>query len=157
VFTKLFVHSRVFCGCCLLAVGIAGCGQTDPARAPIAGRVTVGGQPLAKGRILFIPQAPNQGPATTAAIVAGEYKVPKTEGAVVGPNRVEVEADLNLGFELDDEAAYVKRGGRPLPLNSIPPQYNRNSTLLADVKAREENRYDVTIPGVRDTVQQPQR
>jgi hypothetical protein len=128
---------------------LAGCGQSGPPRAPVSGKVMVGGQLLAKGRILFIPQAPTQGPATSAAIVAGEYKIPEKEGAVVGKNRVEVEADLNLGFAIDDEAAFAKRGGRPLPPNPIPPEFNRDSQLVAVVKAGEDNRFDVTIPSAR--------
>jgi len=150
------VNSRVFRGhlsglCVLAAAMLAGCGGSGPQRASVAGRVTVGGQPLAMGRILFIPETPNQGPAASAAIAAGEYKIPTAEGPVVGQNRVEVESDLNLGFAIDDEAAYAKRGGRPLPHNPIPPQYNRDSTLVAEIKAGQDNTYDVTIPGARQT------
>lgn len=140
----------------LLVVALAGCGTGGPSRASIAGKVTVGGQPLAAGRILFIPVAPNQGPTTSAAIVAGEYKIPQKEGAVVGQNRVEVEADLNLGFAIDDEAAYAKRGGRPLPPNPIPPQFNRDSTLVCEVKPGVENKFDVTIPSTRHSAARPQ-
>src|SRR5687767_12035167 len=103
---------------------IAGCDNSSPVRAPIHGKVLIGGQPLAAGRILFTPAAPNQGPATSARIAAGEYKLAKPEGPVVGKNRVEVEADLNLGFPIDDEAAFAKRGGKPLPPNPIPPAFN---------------------------------
>jgi hypothetical protein len=140
----------------LLAAVLIGCGQSGPGRAPIAGKVTVGGQPLAAGRILFIPVAPNQGPTTSAAIKGGEYRVPKAEGVVVGQNRVEIEAELNLGFAIDDEAAYAKRGGRPLPPNPIPPQYNRESQLAVEVIPGEQNSYDVTIPGARHTAARPQ-
>jgi hypothetical protein len=130
----------------MFAVAAAGCGNAGPVRAPIRGKVTVGGQPLAAGRILFTPIAPNQGPATSAVITAGEYKIPKDEGPVVGNNRVEVEADLNLGFAIDDEAAFAKRGGKPLPPNAIPPQFNRESQFVVEVKVGEENSYDVTVP-----------
>ena len=130
----------------ILAAAAAGCGQSDPVRAPIQGKVTVGGQPLAAGRILFTPAAPNQGPATSARIEAGEYKIAKADGPVVGKNRVEVEADLNLGFPIDDEAAFARRGGKPLPPNPIPPHFNSQSTLTAEVKAGEQNTYDITIP-----------
>jgi hypothetical protein len=156
--TELFVLSRVFCGylaCCLVAVVLGGCGGSGPRRAPVAGKVTIGGQPLAKGRILFIPEAPNAGPATSAAIVGGAYQIPQAEGAVIGRNRVEVEAEWNLGFAIDDEAAYAKRGGRPLPPNPIPPQYNRESTLVADIKAGQDNTFDITIPGARHSAARP--
>jgi hypothetical protein len=119
--------------------------------------VIVGGRPLAKGRILFVPLAPNQGPVTSAAVVAGEYQISETEGAVIGQNRVEVEADLNLSFAIDDEAAYAKRGGRPLPANPIPPQYNRDSTLVVEVIAGQHNRYDVNVPGALHMTARPQR
>jgi hypothetical protein len=127
----------------LLALG---CGETGPARAPVAGKVTVDGKPLAAGRVLFTPQAPNHGPTTSARIANGEYKLPKEEGPVVGQNRVEVEADLNIGFALDDEAAFAKRG-KPLPPNPIPPAFNRDSTLSLEVKPGIENVYDVSVPG----------
>jgi hypothetical protein len=125
---------------------LVGCGNSGPARAAIQGKVTVGGQPLAAGRILFTPIAPTQGPAASARIAAGHYQLPAREGPVVGQNRVEVEADQNLGFPIDDEAAFVKRGGRPLPPNPIPAAYNSQSTLTADVKPGGENTFDVTIP-----------
>ena len=125
---------------------LVGCGDSGPARGAIQGKITVGGQPLAKGRILFTPIAPNQGPAASARIESGQYKLAATDGPVAGPNRVEVEADLNLGFAIDDEAAFAKRGGRPLPPNPIPPAFNSQSTLTADVQAGNENTYDVTIP-----------
>jgi hypothetical protein len=134
-----------------VAINAAGCGSSGPVRAPIRGKITVGGQPLAAGRILFTPVAPNQGPATSAVVTAGEYVIPEEEGPVVGTNRVEVEAELHLGFALDDEAAFAKRGGKPLPPNPIPPQYNRESQLVVEVKAGEENSYDVTIPQSRHT------
>ena len=70
----------------------------------------------------------------------------KADGPVVGQNRVEVEGDLNLGFAIDDEAAFAKRGGRPLPPNPIPAAFNSQSTLTADVKSGETNTFDVAIP-----------
>src|SRR5688572_10415025 len=112
----------------LLIAGLAGCGSSGPPRAAIQGHVTAGGQPLAAGRILFTPAAPNKGPATTARITNGKYELSAADGPVVGANRVQVEADLNLGFALDDEAAYAQRGGAPLPPQPIPPEFNLNST-----------------------------
>ena len=116
----------------------------------------VGGQPLAKGRILFMPVAPNQGPVASAAVTDGKYSISQFEGPVVGPNRVEVEAELNLGFAIDDEAAFARRGGRQLPANPIPPQYNRDSQLSVEVKSGDENHFDVTIPSARHAAARPQ-
>ena len=132
-----------------ITAAAAGCGNSGPTRAPIRGKVTVAGQPLAAGRILFTPISPNQGPATSAVVTAGEYEIPEEDGPVVGANRVEVEAELNLGFAIDDEAAFAKRGGKPLPPNPIPPRFNRESQLVVEVKAGEENSYDISIPQSR--------
>jgi hypothetical protein len=137
-------------------VAAVGCGQVGPARAPIQGKVTVGGKPLAAGRILFTPIAPTQGPAASARITAGEFKLEHADGPVVGQNRVEVEADLNLGFEIDDEAAYAKRGGRRLPNNPIPPAFNTQSTLTAEVEAGD-NTFDVSIPAAAQSAARPYR
>jgi hypothetical protein len=138
----------IVCLAATAAATLAGCGQRGPARAPIQGKVTIGGQPLTAGRILFTPIAPNQGPAASARIAAGEYKLSANEGPVAGQNRVEVEADLNLGFPIDDEAAFAKRGRRPLPPNPIPPAFNSQSTLVVDVEAGHENTFNVAVPAV---------
>ena len=130
----------------LLAVA-AGCGQKGPPRAAIEGLVTVSGQPLAAGRILFTPQPPTEGPASSARIVGGRYRLARSEGPVIGQNRVQVEADLELGFALDDEAAFAKRG-KPLPPNPIPPAFNTNSTLAVSVEADKSNHFDISIPAV---------
>ena len=132
----------------LASISVVGCGPSGPARAKIEGRVTVGGAPLKAGKILFVPVPPAEGPATTAAIVDGEYKLPQQEGPVVGTNRVEVEAELPLGFAMDDEASFAKRGGK-LPRQPIAPQYNRQSELSVEVKSHENNRYDIKIPASR--------
>jgi hypothetical protein len=127
-----------------MALFLAGCGESGPPRAPIAGSVTIGGAPLKAGRILFLPQAPTEGPAVSARVVDGKYTLPDAEGPIVGNNRVEVEADLPIGFEFDDEAAFARTKGK-LPRQPIPPKFNRESILSIDVKSGEENRFDVTI------------
>jgi hypothetical protein len=131
--------------------GATGCGGDGLNRAPITGEVTIGGQPLASGRILFLPVAPNEGPTVSAPIVAGQYTLSRQDGPIVGQNRVEVEAIVDLGFAIDDEAAYAQRGGRPLPPNPVPADFNRNSKLTVEVKQGEDNTFNVTIPVAAQT------
>lgn len=45
----------ILCGC--LAAAIAGCGRAPFPVAPVHGRVTIDGQPLASGKVLFAPIA----------------------------------------------------------------------------------------------------
>jgi hypothetical protein len=129
----------------------SGCSGDGLARGPITGQVTIGGQPLASGRILFMPVAPNKGPTVSAPIVAGEYTLSRKDGPVAGQNRVEVEANLDLGFAIDDEAAFAQRGGRPLPPNPVPADFNRNSKLTVEVKPGQGNTFNVTIPAAAQT------
>jgi hypothetical protein len=136
----------------IAVIASVGCSGASEGRAPIAGEVSVGGQPLASGRILFVPIAPNKGPAASAAVVDGRYEIDGDEGPVIGLNRVEIEADL--GVALDDEEAIARLGGR-LPPQPIPPQYNRNSTLSVEVLADTTNNYDIAVPGGRQTVGRP--
>ena len=135
----------------LLLAALTGCGSSGPPRSSIAGSVTVSGQPLPAGRIIFTPIAPNSGPAVTARITAGQYQVAKADGPVVGKNRVEVEADLNLGFALDDEEAFVKRGAAPIPPSPIPPGFGVDPPLNVEIKPGETKQYDVAVPAAPQT------
>lgn len=137
----------------LSTVAFMGCGGADAGRAPIAGEVSIGGQPLASGHILFVPVAPNEGPTASAAIVNGKYELDGEHGPMIGQNLVQVEADL--GVAIDDEAAMVRLGGR-LPPQPIPPQYNRQSTLVCEVLEGQANEYDIAVPSGRQTVGRPQ-
>jgi hypothetical protein len=129
----------------LLCLTALGCGSSGPDRAPVRGQVKIAGQPLKQGRILFAPLAPNVGPTASAVVVNGEYQLPAREGAVVGPNRVQVEATPDLGFALDDEAAYARRGAVPMPPDPIPPEFGKQSQLTLQV-VESNNQFDIQIP-----------
>lgn len=130
----------------ILSILLLGCSKSDMPRGAITGNVTVGGQPLQSGRILFLPCDGNKGPTVTIPVVNGMYVAAKQEGPLVGPQRVEVEADVNLGFPLDDEESFARRGGLPLPQQWIPPQFNRDSQLKTDIAAKKANVFDIAIP-----------
>lgn len=130
----------------VLAAALPGCGGASVPRATIEGQVVIGGQPLKAGRISFIPIAPNEGPAATAMIVDGKYHMDRSDGPVVGPNRVEVQAELDLGCPLDDDEAFVQRVAKSWPSDPIPPEFSRHSLLTAVVKKGIHNRFDVSIP-----------
>lgn len=150
-----FLKSRFsWLAAAMLLVAAAGCGSSGAPRAAIHGRVSAGGTPLAAGRILFTPVSPNTGPATSARITNGEYQLTAKDGPVLGANRVQIEADLNLGFELDDEAAFAQRGGAPLPPSPIPAEFGMGSTQVVEVKANEDNAFDVLIPYVQQVATQ---
>jgi hypothetical protein len=130
--------------CC--AVVLHGCGRsTAPERHAFSGIVNVNGEPLAAGRIRFMPRVGTEGPSASAGILAGRFAVEKPEGLIAGVYRVEIEALDDLGFALDDEAAFAKRGGKPLPPNPIPGKYNRNSSLTAAISSTSDNEFKFNL------------
>lgn len=73
----------------LLTMMLIGCGQSRVERTHLTGQVTFDGQPISKGRILFIP---DNGPTWGAEIREGTYSTEGTKGVPTGDLRVEIEA-----------------------------------------------------------------
>lgn len=138
--------SLLLVGACALLLG---CGKADLPRGSVTGQVTIGGQPLQAGRVIFTPIAPTHGPATSVRVEAGRYELPEQRGPIIGQHRVEVEAELDLGYAIDDEAAYALNAHKPKPANPIPPEYGRQSKLVATIEADQPNQFDIVIPAAR--------
>jgi hypothetical protein len=78
-----------------LACGLlSGCGDEKTYR--VSGKVSFKGQPIAEGRILFIPDNSkgNKGPAGSAEIKNGQYDTGASggKGSVGGPMTIQIEA-----------------------------------------------------------------
>ena len=116
----------------LLALLAAGCGGDKVA--PVSGRVTLDGKPLADAHVGFQPMAEggkmDAGGGSYAITDAdGKYTLRLVEsdraGAVVGKHRVEI----NIRGQDDD----TDRRGKGIPRPVVPPRYNRDSELTRDV------------------------
>jgi len=84
-------------GCLVLALGAmlisAGCGSSGPPRYHVSGKVTYGGQPVAAGSVMFVPDTAqgNTGPAVSVAIKSGQYDSNlEGVGHVGGPHVVKI-------------------------------------------------------------------
>ena len=80
-----------------LALGVilisAGCGSSGPPRYQISGKVTYGGQPVAAGSVMLVPDTSqgNTGPAASVAIKDGQYDSNREGvGHVGGPHVVKI-------------------------------------------------------------------
>jgi len=104
-----------------------------PERAHVAGFVSFDGAPLKSGEIRFIPAANTKGPAAVATVTDGAYELGTAEGPIVGSHRVEIDSSDPEGDDDQAFAAKVARGEKPLDLVPIPPVYNRQSILKAEV------------------------
>lgn len=121
-----------------------GCGvEADYPREPLSGVVTIDGQPLGKGHIVFEPkgQQPTQ---SGGEVIDGKFNVPREAGAMPGPYVVAVFADdapLPVGVQpgtVEADAAIRKAAKTVL---KVPQQYNINTTLTAEIKAGGPNAF----------------
>lgn len=117
--------------CFLLCLFALGCSGSDQ-RGAVKGTVSLDGKPLADGRIEFLPAAGNKGPSTGTSITAGTYSLPTIQGATLGPNRVEIRANVRTGNKVPDPAT---GGTLDEILEGVPPKYNTESTLIVEVKS----------------------
>jgi len=116
----------------------AGCGESDGlgAHVPVSGKITLDGQPLKTGHIVFSPLEVGRG--AQASIVDGAYTVPKSRGPSPGPYRVEIHSIQPTGKKVFDrgEGEMIEE-----TKNLVPAMYNANTTLQAEVKAGGENTF----------------
>ena len=86
-------RKRVGAWVCCLAMGlVAGCGGEDgPTYATVTGKVTMDGEPIKVGSVIFIPSGETKGPASSGAIKEdGTYEIlgPSGKGVVTGTHKV---------------------------------------------------------------------
>lgn len=133
----------------LATSSLAGCSsKSGPDRVAVAGTVSLDGEPIKTGCIRFIPTEATKGPAAVAIIQEGAYSLSNNDGPVAGILRVEIEATNFQDFELDDEEAYADRAAKgkpPLKKNPVPPIYNRNSTLTAQLTTDGNRTFDFPL------------
>lgn len=128
-------------GAFLLGFGIlflAGCGGEGNSlgRKAISGNVTLDGKPLAEGAIRFEPMKNLSGsaPATTSGgmIKDGKYSLPTDQGLPAGLYAVSITASAPVPPLAPGEDP-MKLGTLPPPKSLIPPRYNTNTELTAEV------------------------
>lgn len=93
------------------------------------GKVTLDGEPVTLGNIIFLPTA-GSGTKASAAIEQGTYVIPATDKLAPGSYRVEISwhkptgrkvASADPGIMIDETREVV------------PPKYNSDSTLKVDI------------------------
>jgi hypothetical protein len=140
----------------VLVVAVAGCGG-EYKMAPVSGRVTLNGRPLANAWVNFQPIAPegamNAGPGSVGKTDAeGRYTLrvdESTSGAVVGNHRVSImlagEGEAAGRDDLDADNPEVRR---PRPRMTLPGKYNMETILTCEVPrgGRDDANFDLTVP-----------
>ncbi len=98
----------------LVILGLAGCGQTGPARYELSGQITYDQKPVPRGYVRFIPdkREGNSGPGASAAIVDGKYQTMAGQGTVGGPHIVRITGTDGVPYRTPEGALIPV--GRPL-------------------------------------------
>jgi hypothetical protein len=117
-----------------LTVAAAGCAGGD--RVGLAGRITLDGQPVEYGAILFIPTEGTLSPTAGSEVVDGEYEVSRDKGPKIGVFRVEIRSQRKSGRKV--QAPPPARPGELMEewVEAIPAAYNRESKLRVELQPK---------------------
>ena len=125
----------------LFLVSVAGCGDKEERQLKITGKVTWGGEPLATGNITLMPV--DIGRAGGVAIQDGEFEIPSSRGLTPGTYRVEIEAYLPTGRQIENPEAPGQMVDETRQM--IPIEYNAKSELKAEVTADGDNYFEFNL------------
>jgi hypothetical protein len=128
---------------CLMFAAL-GCGGSD-GRYPVSGDVTLQGQPLASGAILF--ESADGGSRNGTTITDGKYSLPASQGLLPGTYTVRVsavqsQAEAGPPGPPGPEAAAIERSNKDV----VPDEYNARSTLKHEVGPDKPTEFDIAVP-----------
>ncbi|WP_164100764.1 hypothetical protein [Candidatus Laterigemmans baculatus] len=113
----------------LAAILSTGCGGDTSGRLPLAGQVTLDGQPLDRGTIEFHPEAGAAG-MTGGVITDGRFEIPAEQGVMPGTYTVRVYSAATDGTtEAAPAAPGPEAAQEQLAAERIPSRYNVDSEL----------------------------
>jgi hypothetical protein len=115
---------------CLLAGATLGCGNANSGMRSVSGTVAFDGEPVSYGIIVLVPTDPKLSP-DTGEIADGAFCFQ----AKPGPKKVQIRASREVG----------KSDMGPVMKEYIPPRYNANSVLQAEVKTDGPNEFEFRL------------
>lgn len=118
------------CLACFVSV-LTGCGGDG--RRSVSGEVTLDGEPVDGGSIVFLPSG-GEGGKGAAEIVKGKYAIPTEQGLPPGSYRVEIHWLKPTGKQIPSGDPGMMTDERA---EAIPAQYHSASTLVAEITAGE--------------------
>jgi hypothetical protein len=137
--------------CCALVLLAAGCGSQGTRRAPVVGKITLGGQPIAGANVTFVPVEAGAPSATGTTDQDGKYRLQtlgRGPGALVGEHRVCVALRVEAPAGKSSDPNYLRnKMRRPMGKPLLPERYfdPDKSGLTAEVVDVRENRFDFDL------------
>jgi hypothetical protein len=132
-------HAQMHAWTVTILVGLAtvGCGSGDNDRTIVSGNVTYQGQPIAAGRILFLPTAGDGAFSCGAEIADGRYEVSAKGGMPAGTFAVQVFAYRDRARPATKtEVAGVNTEAHQEQY--LPAKYNEESQLTFTLKPSQK-------------------
>ncbi len=133
----------------VLSTGCGGGASYDGAeRAAVSGSVTLDGNPLPYGSILFLGQGEKR--MSSGIIQNGSYAITEAQGPNLGEYTVQISGSAEAPPDAVDSDEEDEDENAPDPDEAdtgpeiVPAQYNSNSTLKATITAGE-NKHDFTM------------
>lgn len=125
---------RILCGSAFVSLlscsFLSGCGAPTGDRVPLAGEVTLDGQPLDRGSIEFHPD--DEGSITGGMVLDGKFEIPANQGAKPGKYLVRIFASGNA-IEVNPDEAPGPEADNQVSEERIPAKYNTKTELTADI------------------------
>jgi hypothetical protein len=106
--------------------------------------VTLDGRPLDHGTIQFLPSASQGSTAAEAEIRDGAYSVPRARGLATGKYRVII-SSAPAGAAPPAPVGTLPGASGPPAKDLIPPRYNAESTLTAEVQEEGPNEFSYAL------------
>ncbi|NLE38728.1 MAG: carboxypeptidase regulatory-like domain-containing protein [Pirellulaceae bacterium] len=135
LFTRFLARTILPCACILFPL-LAGCGGDNrlPPLVQVTGQVTLDGNPIAEGNVVFVPDASkgHSGPMSMSLITNGQYRI-----RTVGKDGVPA-GWYTVIVEDSQRPIFADGGSKKGP--PIPPDYRtaEKSPLKIEVKPGEE-------------------
>lgn len=104
--------------------------------------MTFQGQPLEGGNITFFTTTGDPGPVCGAPLSEGRFDVPAEFGLEPGVYKVAISFAVPGGTRTPEQIA---AGASAPGKETIPPQYNTESTLTAEIKPSGPNEFTFTL------------
>ncbi|UUO06091.1 hypothetical protein M4951_22365 [Blastopirellula sp. J2-11] len=123
-----------------IVLALVGCGREGVPRVEVSGAVSLDGQPLKEGMILFSPTG--EGPSASGDIREGSYEIERDAGPSPGNYRVEIRAYRDTGRKRKDAATGLMED---VIVGIIPPKYNNQSTLAVEIQPDGPNEHNFEL------------
>lgn len=128
----------------IAGLALPGCGS-KPQGLEASGQVLLQGAPLAQGSLILIPLPGTSAPKVATRIENGQFKFTPRDLVQAGHYRVEIYADEELSFALDDPQQFAAQKTWALPQNPIAAEFNRESRLVADLSGAGPHELSYTV------------